>query len=1595
MTITTTTEDISTTESAGQLDAPSAAQSRRALQAQGVYLGAAGPAPRAAFLFPGHGAQYPDMFADLAAEQPVVAETFERIDETYRELTGRSLTGRIFRARGGDPAKELQDPEVMQPAIFAGSIAVFRLLEHLGVAPEMLIGHSLGELSALVAAGALSVEDGVRAVYGRGAAVKTIPADRRGGMLSLQTDSEGSRRELARLLLLMGSQDGCLSRSIVNSPDQTVLSGDLAALVRAEEYCREHGIKATRLRVSHGFHSALLADAVPHLERTLRALDWHAPKIPVLSTVIGDHYTERDLPDLPVLLARQLVTPFSFQELIGRMHTGGIDTFVEVGPKSILSGLVERILADQEVLVTPTNIQSLGGVESIRRFTAFAEVHGLRTDKATPPEPKQESDSARPTTDQIRARLLETAARTTGYPVRLLDPAQLMGAGLGLSPRVRQELAAALAAQLGLDTIALDTERDAPLGELLDRIVEASRTTAEPAPTPSTAPTPVVEAPVEVSAEVDRVVWEVTEAKTGYPADLLEADLDLEADLGIDSVKQAEILGEVREVFGLPVVEDLDTAELNTLRKIAGFVNGLRAANAPTAITETPVEVSAELSAEVDRVVWEVTEAKTGYPADLLEADLDLEADLGIDSVKQAEILGEVREVFGLPVVEDLDAAELNTLRKIAGFVTGLRAATGRSPRTPADGGGADDDSHIHEAAPEGPVLPPILERTVDRIAGRYVPLAVASPLDHPGARPFALDGKTVVVITGRDSGLAEALLPLIAGYGARPRVVAEQGAAVDGWPTFHADFADPDSLVRALNEARGDGVQVVVNLHPYGTGPLKAGPTSFDLDGPEWSRLSDQHFTVNLLAAKAYYADLGRAGAEAGYFAATAVGGVLGLESDGSLDPLGGLTAGFVKSLDLELPDARAKVVDFTDGDATAAATALIEEITTVAEPTVEVGYVRGVRKTVQVLPHEIEHHPLREPLRLDPGSVVVFSGGSRGITYECAKEIARLKGVHIVILGRTRPADGTEEWMRLDDDAFEALGREWFQRARAEGREITPVAARKEFAALANSRSLYRNLAELRSLNELTSYEICDVADEAQVAGAIGRIRARHGRIDGIVHAAGLESVATVPKKSLEHARNVVRVKADGAHHLWHAVRDDEPAFFCFFGSFLGRFGMDGQVDYTAGADLVSKLSALLARERPRTKVFTLCWTGWAEVGMAATEAVRHIQEEVRGLRYLSVEEGVQHFARELFHGGDDPEVLVFGEIGKNSYGGQDASMDAGRTAVAVPVGPDGSVRDRIALPLIDAVDELSADRVRVRKRLDPGGDRYLGDHLVKGAGTFPGVLHIEAQAQTAGLLAPEYVLAGAESVEFLKFIRYLPNFPVELSLEAYPLTHHEIAGDGLHRIATEIRSDLVTADGRVLETGRLHSRGTHLFAGEPLVPPEPDHSIAQLLESEREFDLERFYERVRRQITFGPSFRQVRRVAAVGDVADGRLVSEIGVASGRGLFSSVATPRLRTLPVVIDNAWRSALVWAYHQLGIHVVPISVAAMRFYRNPLAGETVYADSTVTDSGQGGPGRLRIDTRIVDAGGALLCDIQGLLAAQVGRDEGDTGLLDR
>ena len=1541
-----------------------------ALEQQGVYIGAGRIRGKTVFLFPGHGAQYPNMMRDLFSSYPVVEETFRKADDLYYNLTGNTLTGMIFSEdqNGEEVRDSIMRPEVMQPAIYAANMAIFYLVTGLGLHADIFIGHSLGEFAALAAGGAVTFEDGLRAVYARACSLNLINPALRGAMISIHTGGDSGKIDQ-----LLSGVKGYFTKSIVNSLEQLVISGESEAVARIHKLCKEKGISSIILPVSHAFHSEMMVPAVPTFEEKLQAFRWRKPEIKVLSSIHGEYYDRRVVEIMPSFLASQLTTPFNFRALILKAYDEGARVFIEVGPKNILSNLVKKNLAAEDVLVAGTNLPALGGALSLQRFRAFCEVHGLLVDRQEIKmvkgfkEAVPERSENQMTETGIKEQLVQIVAGKTGYPRPLINFHKKMVIELGVSLLIYRTILQAIREKFGLSGDGgFSKDNDRTLQEIYEylavRLLEQSGSAAETADD-------YVKAVDR--QEIGEVVLAAFEEKTGYPLEMLEPDLDLEADLGIDSVKQAEIFAYLQDKYVLVVGEEVKLKDFNTIRKIVDFVAG-RLGAIPTLRKEERESIKIPHTApqrvdrmQVEELVLNAMAEKTGYPREMLEPDLDLEADLGIDSVKQAEIFGQLQAAYRFQNSNEIKLKDLNSIRKITDFIVSIL------------------DANSVETLEEDPLHEKLAINDQTETTLRYVPLAVEQPFPSSSSTStFTVKGKKILVIADRAGEVAGRLIPELRQKGAKVYAVAPTGMALEAEKTFSASFDQDQSLQSVFSAVREEaaGIQVVVNLYP-----LVKDFSLFDASWEEWEKEVDSQFNVNFLAARSFYSDLQDLPASTGgYFAATNIGGIFGLDAAAGQNPLGGISTGFIKSLKKEQPNLAAKVVDFPAQEAPEnIAMDFLKEME-LLEDHLEIGYTAGGRKIIQVLPVALKPDQYQVPLSINQKSVILVSGGSRGIIFECLKGLSALCQPQIVITGRTQAPTGDEEWLQLDEEAFSRYRQEYMRELKKENPSLSPLLVERESRKLIYARKLFRNLNELMTINSNVYYEVCDIADQEQVQALVARIKERFGEIEGVIHGAGMESFGAVPKKPVEHSRNVVRIKVNGFRHLWEATRQEPLKFFVNFGSISGRFGMDGQVDYCAGADAVARCSCIQSISSGAPLSFTIDWTAWADTGMASYDSVRRVQEEQRGLAYLEIKEGVHKFLTELFFGGEHPEVMFFGALGQNSPLGQLDSLDEKRRQVIFPARPDGVVVDRFNYPLLERVNAYEAGvRVNAEKRLHSQEDLYLIDHLVDGASTFPGVMHVESHCEAASLLCPDYFPAMLRDVEFLKFVKYYDRNPLNLRINALAGASSESGTE----VEVEIRSDFINSRGMVLEKDRLHSRGVYLLAKER--PPIRAASVnaKELMARAAKMDLEKFYQRTSRYITFGPTFRSLQ---GVGTINDCELVSETLVPRPRGLFASMDTPRFLIAPVVLDNACRSTLLWSFHTAGHIVVPRTIEEVTFYRTPHPGEKVYAYTKfLKEDGD----HYHFKVELIDAENNLLVDMLRLVMIKINSEHEDTGLL--
>lgn len=299
-----------------------------------------------AFVFPGQGSQTVGMGRDLAARFTVARETFEQANDAL----GFDLAGLCFNG----PDEELKLTANTQPAILTHSIAALRVLQQeTGLRPDLVAGHSLGEYSALVCAGALDFADAVRTVRERGRFMQEAVPVGQGAMAAII----GLDSALLQQVCDEAAEDGVVAPANFNSPGQVVIAGHAAAVERAVTLARERGAKrALPLPVSAPFHCPLMQPAADRLAAVLEKVEIGELQVPVVTNV--EAKVNRDAGRVRRLLVEQVCAPVRWEESVACLVTEGVDRFIEIGPGKVLAGLIKR-------MARGTRIETFGTVAEL------------------------------------------------------------------------------------------------------------------------------------------------------------------------------------------------------------------------------------------------------------------------------------------------------------------------------------------------------------------------------------------------------------------------------------------------------------------------------------------------------------------------------------------------------------------------------------------------------------------------------------------------------------------------------------------------------------------------------------------------------------------------------------------------------------------------------------------------------------------------------------------------------------------------------------------------------------------------------------------------------------------------------------------------------------------------------------------------------------------------------------------------------------------------------------------------------------------------------------------------------------------------------
>jgi len=303
-----------------------------------------------AYLFPGQGSQFVGMGRDLFDRYDAVREgIFDKMDE----ICGKRLSALCF----DGPLEELTLTENLQPAVTAVSLACLHALQEAGVAPQMTAGHSLGEYASLVAAGVIASEDALRLVDMRGRLMQREAVAHPGGMAAVI----GLPIDRVEGLVAEVREGQVLAVANHNSAEQIVVTGEMDAVSRAVKGAQALGAKALPLNVSGAWHCSLMEGAVGEFRDFISAISFKKPVGKMFFNATGKVESEPE--DMKDIMARQLTSPVRWYQIVRGMLEDGVDTFVEVGPKRVLTGLVRKI-AGRDEKVRTFSVQDLSSLES-------------------------------------------------------------------------------------------------------------------------------------------------------------------------------------------------------------------------------------------------------------------------------------------------------------------------------------------------------------------------------------------------------------------------------------------------------------------------------------------------------------------------------------------------------------------------------------------------------------------------------------------------------------------------------------------------------------------------------------------------------------------------------------------------------------------------------------------------------------------------------------------------------------------------------------------------------------------------------------------------------------------------------------------------------------------------------------------------------------------------------------------------------------------------------------------------------------------------------------------------------------------------------
>ena len=1059
-------------------------------------------------------------------------------------------------------------------------------------------------------------------------------------MAAVAADQESTRAALEELKIPAHLANA-------NGPKQTIIAGSTDVLDAAIKGLLEQGIAVRRVAVNAPFHTPAMEEASESLRTHLAETPMWAPEFPVYSNVTAEPYPA-NVEGVRELLTKNLTSCVRFTDQIQALHRDGARLFVEAGPGRILTGLVTRILEGQPHEAVA--LEQSGQPAWLSLGHLLGRTHALGLPLELGPWFEGRGLGAGSVAEVVEAARSEAEGKPTDWwvgPTRSRAVQPLPGSESQVT-KPRKPAGRAETAVAGKEGMT-DTD---------DRQPEIARSSQGP----SSELMKLHRETMNQWFELQREQARLNDRFLRLHERLVAADLGLPQEPLDRPVERADAPRALTAgPPGLPVAPAAILPDLQPTTPVAAADEPPSSQPQPeppaqmaVATTDESTDGPPSVETFFRDLLTEVSQ-RTGYPEEMLDPDLPLESGLGIDSIKVMEIFSALKpyhQILADPDQDDEEVlaqfVELKTLGAIrehyARRRTEILESADAAPATPA------------------PTEPIANGKPVDRLVVRSVR---SEPLGDCDLNTDSLRfSKQHVLLLVGDAHEYGPVLKAALGRGGYPVFQLLPGKQLRrlGDRRYEADLDDPESL-RALSEmirtecgVPVGGMISLLGLHDeFRETGMQA--TDAPLRLAIWLLNLSKTFETQILDS-----------VEAGgglLVNLTSLDGRFGLADSRPLPVAQAASTGFFKALSKEWRGVRVKNIDLDpDGEPGVLLTALLAEMARWDDLS-EVGLSAQGRWSVDL----VEEAPTRpaeaaesidawtDELALDSESVVLATGGARGITAEVLRLLASETGARLVIVGRSpfTPAEDEAAELRSLDDVS-ALRTELI-RLRGSGNGTTPAEIEREVQTLLKNREIRRNLEAFSAAGSTVEYHAVDVRDEQALVALVADVYERHGRIDGVIHGAGVVEDRRLKDKTTESFERVFQTKVLSAMVLARTLRPEKLKFLAFFSSLSGRFGNAGQADYSAANECLNKLADHLDREWPG-RVVAMNWGPWD--GGLMSEALRKAYVQ-RGFDLISTLAGSRAFLAELSRCDTNaPEVVLAcnaREIGRASAEMSDA--------------------------------------------------------------------------------------------------------------------------------------------------------------------------------------------------------------------------------------------------------------------------------------------------------------------------------------------------